>query len=218
MWKCHIKYTEITSPDISDYTLKHTDCILEEINSQGPEIRTQGVGSDWGKRGGEATRYRERKGQTDKRRAVTICMYIYKSADVCKGDCESEKPLSCVRLCDSMDCSPPGFSVHGILQAKILEWADSLLQGIFPTQGLNPGLPHCRWILYCLSLQGVPRILEWVAYPFSSRYSWPGFFTSWATREAHKGHFSPLKTSLKVSLVLCGMDARVMISKIFINV
>ena len=42
----------------------------------------------------------------------------------------------------------------------------SLLQ-IFPTQGSNPGLPHCRWILYQLSHQGSPRILEWVAYPFS---------------------------------------------------
>ena len=44
----------------------------------------------------------------------------------------------------------------------------SLLQGISPTQGLNPGLPHCRWILYQLSHKGSPRILEWVAYPFSS--------------------------------------------------
>ena len=71
----------------------------------------------------------------------------------------------------------------------------SLLQGIFPTQGLNPGLPHCRQILYQLSHQGRPRILEWVTYPFSSGASRPrnwtgvfciagGFFTSWATREA----------------------------------
>ena len=70
----------------------------------------------------------------------------------------------------------------------------SLLQGIFPTQGSNPGLPHCRQILYQLSHQGSPSILEWVAYPFSSRSSWPrnwtgvsciagGFFTSWTTRE-----------------------------------
>ena len=70
-----------------------------------------------------------------------------------------------------------------------------LLQGIFPTQGLNPGLPHCRQILYQLGHQGSPRILEWVAYPFSSRSSRPrnqtgvsciagGFFTVWATREA----------------------------------
>ena len=44
----------------------------------------------------------------------------------------------------------------------------SLLQWIFPTQGLNPGLPHCRQILYQLNHKGSPRILEWVAYPFSS--------------------------------------------------
>ena len=49
----------------------------------------------------------------------------------------------------------------------------SLLQGIFPTQGLNPGLPHCRQILYPLSHQGSPRILEWVAYPFSRGSSQP---------------------------------------------
>jgi len=48
-----------------------------------------------------------------------------------------------------------------------------LLQGIFPTQGSNPGLPHCRWILYQLSHQESPRILEWVAYPFSRGTSRP---------------------------------------------
>ena len=47
----------------------------------------------------------------------------------------------------------------------------SLLQGIFPTQGSNPGLPHGRQILYQLSHKESPRILEWVAYPFSSRSS-----------------------------------------------
>ena len=35
----------------------------------------------------------------------------------------------------------------------------SLHQGVFPIQGLNPGLPHCRWILYQLSHKGSPRIL-----------------------------------------------------------
>ena len=49
----------------------------------------------------------------------------------------------------------------------------SLLQGIFPTQGSNPGLPHCRWILYQLSHEGSPRILDWVVYPFSSGSSQP---------------------------------------------
>ena len=48
---------------------------------------------------------------------------------------------SCPTLCDPMDCSPPGSSVHGILQARILEWAvlHFLLQAIFPTQ--EPGSP-----------------------------------------------------------------------------
>ena len=49
----------------------------------------------------------------------------------------------------------------------------SLLQGIFPTQESNPGLLHCRRILYYLSHQGSPRILEWVAYPFSRGFSQP---------------------------------------------
>ena len=46
---------------------------------------------------------------------------------------------------------------HGILQARILEWGcHALLQGIFPIQGSNPGLPYCRQILYSLSHQGSP--------------------------------------------------------------
>ena len=45
---------------------------------------------------------------------------------------------------DPMYCSPPGSSVHGILQARILEAGWALLPGIFPTQGLNPGLLRCR--------------------------------------------------------------------------
>ena len=49
----------------------------------------------------------------------------------------------------------------------------SFLQGVFPTQGSNPGLPHDRQILYQLSHKGSPRILEWVAYPFSRRSSRP---------------------------------------------
>ena len=62
---------------------------------------------------------------------------------------------SCPTLCDPMDCSPPGSSVHGIFPGKITGVGSlSLLQGIFPTQGSNPGLPHCRQILYQLSHQG----------------------------------------------------------------
>ena len=128
-------------------------------------------------------------------------------------------PHSCLTLCDLLD-----YTGHGVLQDRILEWAVfpfsrgssqprdetrvscssclgvgslSFLQGIVPTQGSNPGLPHCREIFYHLSHKGSPRILERVAYPFSSRYSWPrnqtgvsciadGFLTNWAMREAHR--------------------------------
>ena len=101
----------------------------------------------------------------------------------------------CPNLCDPMDCSLPGFSSLGILQARILEWvAFPFSRGSSQPHWLNPGLPHCRWILYHLSHQGSPRILEWEAYPFSRGSSQPRnrtgvsrtagwFFTSWATRE-----------------------------------
>ena len=72
----------------------------------------------------------------------------------------------------------------------------SLLQGIFQTQGSNPGLPHCRQILYQLSHKGSLRIVEWAAYPFSRGSSQPRnqtgvscitgrFFTYCAIREVH---------------------------------
>ena len=70
---------------------------------------------------------------------------------------------SCLTLCDPMGYAGQNTGVESL----------SLLQGIFPTQGSNPGLPHCRWILYHLSHKRNPRILEWVAYPFSRRSSQP---------------------------------------------
>ena len=71
------------------------------------------------------------------------------------------KSLSlCLTLCDPMDCDLPGCSVHGILQARILEWGHALLQGLFPTQGWNPGLPHCRQSLSILSHQSSPYSSE----------------------------------------------------------
>ena len=60
---------------------------------------------------------------------------------------------SCLTLCDPMNCSPPGFTVHGVLQTRILEW----IAIPFLTQGLNPGLLHCRQILYHLSHREVHR-------------------------------------------------------------
>ena len=62
-----------------------------------------------------------------------------------------------------MDCSLPGSSVYGILQAGILEWVAIPFSGIFPTQGSNPNLPYYRQILYDLSHQEAQ-----IYYQFSS--------------------------------------------------
>ena len=85
------------------------------------------------------------------------------------------------------------YTVHGILQARILEWVAVPFSRDLPNPGA--GLPHGRRILYQLSQKGSPRILEWVAYPFSSTSSqlrnWTTvsciagrFFTNWAIRKA----------------------------------
>ena len=67
---------------------------------------------------------------------------------------------SCLTLSYCIDCNPPGSSVHGILQARILEWVamPSSKGSIFPTQGSNLGLLHCTQILYHLSQQGSPLV------------------------------------------------------------
>ena len=65
---------------------------------------------------------------------------------------QSESRSSHVRLCDPMD-----YTVHGILQARILVGSLSLLQGIFPTLGSNSGFLNCRQILYQLSHKGSPE-------------------------------------------------------------
>ena len=121
----------------------------------------------------------------------------------------------CPTLCDLVDCSSPGSSVYGYSPGQnTREGSLSLLQGIFPTQGSNPGLLQCRWILYQLSHKGSPRILEWGAYLFSSgssRYkNWTGvscivgrLFTNWAIREALFKYrviqFTLFKLFLKIS-------------------
>ena len=102
---------------------------------------------------------------------------------------------SCPTRCNPMDCSQPGSSVPGDFPGKNTGvGCHALLQQMFPLQGFNPGLLYCRWILYCLSHQRSPWILEWAAYPFSRGSSLPRnwtvvsciadkFFTSWAIRK-----------------------------------
>ena len=54
---------------------------------------------------------------------------------------ESEATQSCPTLCDPMDYSLPDFSVHGILQARILEWVAILVSGHLPNPEIKPGSP-----------------------------------------------------------------------------
>ena len=110
---------------------------------------------------------------------------------IVSGESESES-----RSVASDSLRPHGLSPWNSPGQNIGVGSLSLLQGIFPTEGSNPGLPHCRQILYQLSHKGSPRILKWVAYPFfrgSSRPRNPTgvsciadrFFTNSAMREAH---------------------------------
>ena len=93
----------------------------------------------------------------------------------------------------------------------------SFLQGIFPTQGLNPDFPHCRRIFNQLSHKGSPRILEYVAYPFSSGTSQPnnrtgisciagGFFTNWVMREAQVRWME--RAAWSIHTIICKVDGQ----------
>ena len=81
---------------------------------------------------------------------------------------------SCPTLFNPVNCSLPGSSVHGDSLGKNTGVGfHALLQGIFPTQELSLGHLQWRQILYHLSHEGSPRILEWVTYPFFRGSSWP---------------------------------------------
>ena len=116
-----------------------------------------------------------------------------------------------------MDCSLPGSSVHGDSPGQNTGvGSHSLLQGIFPTQGLNPGLPSALQVDSLLSggYQGSPRMLEWVIHPISRESSWSrnwtgisciagGFFTCWATKEAPSFNYSCVICCFKFDVSSC---------------
>ena len=117
---------------------------------------------------------------------VTECLYVCQSkqADIS----EVQAAQSCLTLCDPHELYCPWNSPGQNTGVGSLS--------LFPTQGSNPGLLHCRRILYQLSHEGSPGILKRGAYPFSSRSPQPRnwtevscvagrFFTNWAIREAH---------------------------------
>ena len=82
--------------------------------------------------------------------------------------------------CDPMDCSPPGYSVHGTLQARILEWvAISFSRGSSGPRDrtqifcIASGLLHCRWTLHCLNHHGSPGGAEDALIIYSACKNWP---------------------------------------------
>ena len=94
----------------------------------------------------------------------TYIWHLENSTDkpICKAEIETQKVLVtqlCLTVCDPVDCSPPRSSVHGILQARILQWLAIPSPGDLPDPGIKPGSPSC----------------------IAGR-----FFTVWATREDAK--------------------------------
>ena len=73
-----------------------------------------------------------------------------------------------------MDCGPPGSSFYRIFQARIPEWLPFPSAGDVRTQGLNPGLQHCRLTLYCLSPRGSPnhRVCKTCVYNLKRKAKW----------------------------------------------
>ena len=71
---------------------------------------------------------------------------------------ESEVAQSCVTLWDPMDCSPPGSSVQGIFQARILEWGAISFSRDRPNSGIEPGSPALQADSLLSELPGNPRL------------------------------------------------------------
>ena len=92
---------------------------------------------------------------------------------------ERKVKVKLAQLCPTL-CDPMDYIIHGLYNSPGKNTGVgslSLLQGIFPTQGLIPGLPHYKRIICQLNHKGSQRILKWVAYPFFSRPSQPRNWT-----------------------------------------
>ena len=118
-----------------------------------PEVSDQGLERETkGSQGREGRHFVAHTLGPDHHPGTLTSPFVW-SKSVLFSVCKISSPLSkwkwshssCVQLCDPMDCSLWDSSIHGIFQARVLEWvAISFSRGIFLTQGSNPGLPHCR--------------------------------------------------------------------------
>ena len=114
-----------------------------------------------------------------------------------------------------MDCNPPGFSVHGASPGKNTGvGCHALLQGIFPTQGSNPGLPHCRRIPYhlmlassLLSWRGAANTLVPSSLPSGIRRGTARGIIRWFRVESYMFHISRIWTHLSLELGVLPMSS-----------
>ena len=154
-WSCHFLLQGIFLAQGSSPDLLHSDFLLSEPQGK-PLICIRQVSSCYNR---TIKGYLSIHSHAYPHMLIFIKFWIFK---------RKWKSLSLVRLfvipwtIQSMEFSRPEYGS-----------GYSLPQGIFPTQGLNTGLQHCRQLLYQLSHKGSPRMLEWLAYPFSSGSSWP---------------------------------------------
>ena len=116
--------------------------------------------------------------------------------------------------CNPMNHSPPCSSDHGILQARILEWvAIPFSRGIFPTQGLNQGLLHCRWILYLFDFNSAQTTVSFIntqLITFNKVFTNPKFplvvnifsnFLLWKVSNIHKSNDSCLSNDQFITIL-----------------
>ena len=144
------------------FPIKNNSSIVSRCLEQNLDVTSLTSWWEWGKYKIFCEEYRKIKGLDPEHNfvsfSVTKCNYQRSESESCSVMSNSFWPHGLYSPGNSQDQNT------GVVSC-------SFLQGIFPTQGSNPGLPHCRQILYQLSHQGSPKILEWVAYTFSSRSS-----------------------------------------------
>ena len=122
----------------------------------------------------------------------------------------------CQTLCNPMDYTLPGFSVHGILQARMLEWVTIPFSRGSSNPGTEPSLPCCKQILYHLNHEGSPRKTE----PYGN-YIWTitltrlhtvSLLSSYSVQASHCSGFSCRAWVLGMqvsSVVACGISCTV---------
>ena len=109
---------------------------------------------------------------------------------------------SCLTLCDPIDCSLPSYSVHGILQARILEWIHSLLQAVFPTQEFSMGVLNCRQILCYQNHKGSP-ISSLLTSKLDTEKLNKSFFSPFGLKFLVRHYSSPFWPSNSILIEVC---------------